>query len=371
MIRRLLSALLVFSGLVVLFVVPSAGAADVVATGWWSRTATTDPLKESPQPLPFPRPTTPDTAPVGATVGADQLLVEGTPEGAVAMAAIRWELADGESSPSLTLPVGPGSTVNPGAVILACRAGATWTPPESAPGRWEAKPLTDGQSCINGIVADDVSTVSFGLQPLVRKQVLDIVLVPGRLADVPELPAGQVDGSAFRWVFDRPTTEALNTVSNSGFEPGVGPVVVTQPPVRRTTPTTASGPVPVSPTRPVRSASPIPVDPAPAGDSSSAVSPALEPTDLAAPAGPEQVQLAADADDAATTVGLVLLLLGAACGAWAYLSPGTPEGAPVGVGRFRRVPEGPVPGASTPPEPTIGGLGRFAQPRSEPPVSIH
>lgn len=378
MIRRLIAAALVVTGLGLVVLGPSAGAADVVATGWWSRTATTDPLSESPQPLPFPRPTTPDTIPIGATVGEDQLLVEGTPEGATAVAAIRWQLAEGESSPSLTLPISPTSTVGPNSLVLACRAGAAWTPPESVPARWEAKPLVDGQACINGIIADDLSTISFGLQPLVRKQVLDLVLVPGRLAEVPEIPAGRADGSAFRWVFDSPTPESLETVQNSGFEQGSGPVVVTQPPVEQSAPPATEGPsVDSSGPRPTVAPKQV-ATAAPSGDTSTAVTPALEPDELASAAAPEQVQLAVDGDDAPRTVGLILLLLGAAFGAWAYLSP-QPEADMVGLGRFRRavVPVGgAVAGASAaagagPAEAPTGGLGRFAQPRREPPVPIH
>ena len=375
--RRLLALLLAVAGVGCLLVSPPARAASVVATGWWSRTATTDPLSESPQAPPV-QITTPDTVPVGATVGEGQLLVEGIPDGATAVAAVRWQLAPGESSPSLTLPISPGSSVNPSSVVLACRAGVAWTPPEPAPGRWEAKPLTDPRACVNGIIADDLSTISFGLQPLVRKDVLDVVLVPGRVADVPELPLTSADGSSFHWVFDAPTVDSLHTIAGSGFEQGTGSVVVTVAPLAHDTAaggaTGPSAPA-ASPTPSSRSFTPSAASPSPAGDSSTAAVPALDSQDLAAPvAGAQDVQLAADlADSRPHTVGIVLLLLAAAFAAWAYLSPESPELATVGLGRFRR-PAPAAPGttpATAVPEPTVGGLGRFARPRDEPPVPVN
>lgn len=365
MIRRLIAALLVVSGSGLLLLGSPAVAAEVAATGWWSRTATNDPLSESPQALPFPNPTTPDTIPIAATIGADQMLVEGTPDGATAVAAIRWALAEGESSPTLTLPISPGSSVSPASVVLACRAGAPWMPPDPSPGRWESKPVVDAQACINGIVADDVSSIAFGLQPLVRKQVLDIVLVPGRFADVPELPVARTDGSTFRWVFDAPTLESLDTIENSGFVEGSGSVVVGPPPSDASTPVPDVPPPAATdiafaaPSPPTASMSPP--------DTSAAVTPALEPQQIAAPSAPAALPALAETGTA-RTVGVLLLLLGAACAAWAHLSP-QPEAAVVGLGRFRRsLPSDAVPDVNV--ASTRGGLGRFARPRDAPPAPI-
>jgi hypothetical protein len=366
MIRRLVAVALVVTGSGLLFLGSPAVAADVAATGWWSRLATNDPLSESPQALPVPNPTTPDTVPVAATVGADQLLVEGTPDGATAVAAIRWVLADGESSPTLTLPIGPGSSVSPASVVLACRAGAAWTPPDPSPGRWESKPVVDAQACINGIVADDVSSIAFGLQPLVRRQVLDIVLVPGRFADVPELPIARTDGSSFRWVFDAPTLESLRTIEDSGFVEGSGSVFVEPPPAEPEAPAPAEPP----PAAAFGGGTPsvaAPSAPAPALSAPAPVAPALDPQEIAAPGAVPPLPLPVESSSA-RTLGALLLLLGAACAAWAHLSP-HPEAAAIGLGRFRRslVPDGAPSGTASA---TEGGLGRFARPRDAPPVPI-
>lgn len=367
MTRRLIAALLVVTGSGLLLLGSPAVAADVAATGWWSRTATNDPLSESPQPLPFPNPTTPDTVPIGATVGGEQMLVEGSPDGATAVAAIRWNLAEGESSPTLILPISPGSSVSPASVVLACRAGAPWTPPDPSPGRWESKPVVDAQACINGIVADDVSSIAFGLQPLVRKQVLDIVLVPGRLADVPQLPIAQTDGSTFRWVFEAPSLESLETIENSGFVEGSGSVVVA-PPSTEVEATPGVAPPPAAPvTAAVPATPPPPPASIPAADTSTVVTPTLEPHELAAPAAPVPI---AAARGAARPLGLALLLCGAACAAWAHLSP-QPDRDLVGLGRFRRrlAPADALAGVAIDAS-TTGGLGRFARHRDEPPVPL-
>lgn len=333
--RRVVAIVVSLLGLVVLFVGPSAEAATVDAVGWWSRAATTDPLAESPVPLP-PGPTTPDTAPIGATVSEGQLLVEGSADGAIAIAAATWTLADRESTPSLTLPISPGSSVTAASVILACKAAAPWTAPETRPGRWEAKPITDGRSCINGVIADDVSSVTFGMQPLLRRQLLDVVFVPGRVDGAPP----EANGSTFRWVFDQPTADSLTLVEGSDFSEGDGAVVVTVPsraaPLTEFPSSPGAGP---SANGPVAFTSP----PSPSGDTSAAIRPALEPQDL----GPSVPRLESDlvaastsTDGTARTLGIALLLVGGAIAAWAHYGDTAAVDATgpvmVGLGRFRR-----------------------------------
>lgn len=334
--RRAVAIVISLIGLMVLFISPNAEAATVDALGWWSRTATTDPLAESPAPLPIPAPTTPDTVPIGASVGETQLLVEGAPDGALAIAAATWTLADRESTPSLTLPISPGSTVSPSSVILACKAAAPWTAPSPRPGRWETKPLTDGRSCINGVIADDLSSITFGMQPLLRKQLLDVVFVPGRVAELPP----EANGSTFRWVFDQPTADSLTLVEGSDFSEGAGPVVVTIPPAggQQSTGFTA----PPATVAPSGGQSSFTAAPSPSGDSSAAASPALEPQDLGPSVPRLDDQLLASSlstDGTPRTLGIILLLIGAAIAAWAHFGDAAvdPE-APVmvGLGRFRR-----------------------------------
>lgn len=368
MTRRTVALALAAVGLLCLLAAgPSAHAVDAPATGWWSRLATATTTDE----LPAPAPAAPDTIPVGATVPEGQLLVESTPEGAVAVAAARWQLAGGESSPSLTIPVGEGSTLNPQSVILACKAAAPWSPPESNPGPWELKPLVDASRCVNGVIAEDLSTVTFGVQPLVSGDDLDLVLVAGRATGA-EVPPGvppppvDADTSAFRLVFPAPTAESLQVVAGSDFEEGADDVFV---------------PAPAEPSSVDVGGSAAPLDlPAPASPSVAmptvgvdepVAAPALEPQDLApsVPDVSDAVEVVS-AKDAERTIGYVLLVLAAAMGAWAHLTNEQSTG--IGLGRFRTVvAEGTVPVVATASAaPTVGGLSRFARERTTPPSRL-
>ncbi len=349
----------------------SAHAVDAPTAGWWSRLATTTPTDEVPAALPVPAPATPDTIPVGATVPEGQLLVESTPEGAVAVAAARWLLSPGESSPSLTIPIGEGSTLNPQSVVLACKAAAPWSAAESGPGSWDTKPLVDAGRCVNGVLAADLSSVSFGVQPLVSGNDLDVVIVAGKVAGAelpPGVPAPPVDAdtSAFRLVFPAPTAESLEVVAGD-FEEGEGDVVVEPPP-----PTESAVDVGPSPALDLP-ASPAPTVPLPAvGVDEPVAAPALEPQDLA-PSVPDVTDAldVVSTEDAERTVGYVLLLLAAGMGAWAYASNEQATG--IGLGRFRTaVPvEGTVPAvAGGAGAATVGGLSRFARERTTPPSRL-
>lgn len=371
MSRRTMAVALAAAGLLCLLVSgPAAQAVDAPTTGWWSRVATTTPTDELPAALPVPAPATPDTIPAGATVPEGQLLVESTPEGAVAVAAARWRLADGESSPSLTVPIGEGSTINPESVVLACKAAAPWSAPES-PGPWDTKPLVDASRCVNGVIADDLGSISFGVQPLVSGDELDVVLVAGKIAGA-EPPAGvpqapvDANTSSFRWVFDAPTAESIRVVAGSDFEAGAGDEFVVAPtPSAPPEDAGASPPVDLSP-------APTATVPAPSiGVDEPVAAPALEPQDLA-PSVPDVTDAVevASTQDVERTIGFVLLLMAAAMAAWAHLT--NEQSATIGLGRFRTaVAEGTVPvavaGAAAP---TVGGLSRFARERTTPPSRL-
>jgi hypothetical protein len=363
--RAALAAVLGLTG-AFLVLAPTADAVSAPTAAWWSRLATTTPTDEVPAGLPVPAPTTPDTVPVGATVPEGNLLVEGTAEGATAVAAIRWELGEGESSPSLTLPVGEGSSLNAASIVLACRAATMWAPPETSPGTWDAKPLVEGFGCVNGIVADDMTSVTFGVQPLVSGTVLDVVLVPGeepaleRPAEVPEPPV-ETNRSSFRWVFEQPSPDSLEVVAGSGFEEGSGDRFI-DPSVSETPDFGATGSVGDS------SAPPPPTSPA-FDAPAEAAAPALEPQDLA-PSVPDvsnSVPAAATEGPANRTIGFILLALSALVGGWAYFTSN--PASTIGLGRFA----GPVPAGAplvASGEGVTGGLSRFARPRSSPPTRL-
>lgn len=372
--RALVAVALALGGVVVLLTAPIADAVGAPTAGWWARLATADPASQLPVGVPVPAPTTPDTIPAGATAPPGQLLVEGAPDGATAITAIRWELDPGESGPSLVLPIAPGSSVNPQSVVLACRTATPWTKPESAAGSWDDKPLVDGSTCVNGVIADDLSTIAFGIQPLVSGNTLDIVLTPGEDASievppgVPEPPA-DIDGSIFRLLIDPPAADALQVVPGD-FSEGEGDRFVTPEPE----PTPEFGSIET----PSSDFAPAPVT-TPAFDAGADVAaPALDPEDLG-PSVPDvasAVPAATVGDPVNRTIGFVLLALAGLVGAWTYFRSPTPGAeTEIGLGRFRTtVPAavgaaGATAGVAGAP-PVVGGLSRFARPRREPPPPI-
>jgi len=333
-------------------------AASATKSGWWFRG--TDPVSFVPPaaaPPALPGAPTPPEVPVAPpNAGEGELVVQGTPNGATAIAAITYLLTSGDSSPVLTITPSEGSNVPADAVILACRAPVDWEAPEPSPGTWQDKPLVDCGRSVNGIVAEDGSSITFALQPLVSGNDLDVVLTPGTTGQT--TPAGAV-GSSFNLTFNATegavlavTPGSTSTGSSSGGSstPSVSPSV---------TPSfsTPSAPSFTAPTTPV-------------------VQPALEPQDQAPSvpqvAAPPTQPVASAEDDTAQGVGFIILLLGAALAGWAYLTPDRPEDGSIGLGRFRRpAPEAVLQGAAaTPPEPVVGGLGRFSRLRSGPPPSL-
>lgn len=366
---------LALAGVVVLVTAPAADAVGTPTAGWWARLATADPASQLPVGAPVPAPTTPDTIPAGATAPPGQLLVEGAPDGATAIAAIRWELEPGESGPSLVLPVAPGSSVNPQSIVLACKTATPWTKPESGAGSWDDKPLVDGSRCVNGVLADDLSTIAFGIQPLVSGNTLDIVLTPGEdpavrvPPGVPEPPA-DIDGSLFRLLFEPPGADALKVVAGD-FSQGEGDRFVTPEPE----PTPEFGTIET----PAADFAPAPDVSTPSFDAGADVAaPALDPEDLG-PSVPDvasAVPAATASDPVNRTIGFVLLALAGLVGAWTYVSSPTAGGqTEIGLGRFRTTV--PATAATTPATtrvsaapPVVGGLSRFARPRREPPPPI-
>jgi hypothetical protein len=133
-------------------------------------------------------------------------LVAGTPDGASAIAALRFTLAPGESNPVLTLTVADnGDQGGAQAVIAACHAGSAWAGGENG-GPWEAKPnaACDAGS-VQGLASADGKTWTFALAPLVVDTEVNVVITPGTVA-----PGAPVT-SPFSLAFNRPNPAALVT----------------------------------------------------------------------------------------------------------------------------------------------------------------
>ena len=331
---------------------PPAVAAGVTATGWWYRPATTTPATEAPTPIPG-APTLPVTLPGPPTVAEGELHVEGTAEGATAIAAMTVLLNEGESSPILTLEPNASSVIPPDALILACRAAIAWVPPDSPPGTWESKPLVDCSTSVQGQATTDGKLV-FPLQPLVQGTLLDVVFVPG---SDPALPDG-AQGSSFSLTFAKPGPDALATTNSGTTSGSTSSDFSSDFGFGVEAPLTDDFGLPAS-------ADPLPAPP---------VAPALEPQEQA-PSIPRTAPIAAPAplDKAPRTLGLLLLFAGAV---GAYLAAnGAPRQA-IGLGRFRRALTA---GASEtllagdpvqPVAPVERGLGRLRRPRVGAPPAL-
>jgi hypothetical protein len=295
---------------------------------------------------------TPPNAPEG------DLQVAGTPQGASAVAALRYSIDKGQGAPKLKLLVEANGDLNGASAILAaCRTGSGWGPPAQEPGAWETAPTADCQASAKGVRSADGLSYTFDLAPLMITDAngdsfVDVILVPG--VD-PTLPAG-ANGSSFQLTFVKPTSSSMSTTptdssTSSDFSASSS---------------LAAGGVSVDPSSGL-------VDPStlgtpPISTSSPAFTPALPPEQQQVTATAPAAQ-AASANNVARppakplgkpALAFFILLAAGAAAWWAQRQP---------IPSLHRL--GPL--SSTPDtpalavvEPQVGGLGRFARPRTGP-----
>lgn len=165
-------------------------ASSIDDVGWWSRTNQNAILGSA----------------LATDVSEEEMLVEGTPEGATALSAFRATLPPDSRQPVLTLKA-TSAVGGDTAMLLACQAGSGWTGAEG--GEWSAKPSPDCAESVQGVPEGD--TWTFALGPLQFEDQLNVVLVPG-------LDANSGAGSTFRIVLERPTASSIQ-VSESNVEP--------------------------------------------------------------------------------------------------------------------------------------------------------
>lgn len=169
----------------------ASNATSIDDSGWWWRVQTNAAL-----PLPGP-----------PTVAAGQLLVQGAPDGATAIAAVAATLAEGEANPVLTLKVAPGSEASgEGAVLLACQAGSPWLGGDAKPWAEKPQPACDAGG-VRGERAADGASWSFDLTALQFNDQVNVILVPGTVEGQQE----GAHGSTFSLTFDEPMAEAIQT----------------------------------------------------------------------------------------------------------------------------------------------------------------
>jgi hypothetical protein len=135
----------------------TAGAAGKDAHGWWWRAETG--LLGAPVPPPG--------------VPEDGLAVETTPDGPSAISALRYTLAADEAQPALLLTV---VDQQGDVAIQACTATQAWKPTHG--GSWDQRPTYDCGTAVDGEPSQDGQRWRWELDPLLRKDRLDIVLVP-------------------------------------------------------------------------------------------------------------------------------------------------------------------------------------------------
>ena len=365
---RMTGLALMAAGGLVLGLAPSADAATLGDTGWWWR-AKQGPGESAPKP-----PNVPDGG----------LYVAGTPDGASAIAALRFTLDEGETGPVLTLEEAGGSssddestsTTGPAApapapvpvpppgegggagtpkelapVILACQAGSAWEAADA--GKWVDAPKV---ACGVGKVTGEVTgtTWTWDLTDLQVKTALDIVLVPGKVQGV---------GSTFQVAFEEPDDSSLQTV------PGTAPVPIT-PAGADLTPSPEGGSGDLGGDSGFSASSEDPGTSFDAGDDTSDSGPSLSQDEQGLEQDAAVVENAQEPQPAssttgknARTLGIAVLVAGAALALFANQQP-VPALRKLGPFGDRTAPAAAAgPQAA---EPAAGGLGRFARARSGP-----
>lgn len=196
--RRALAALLIVSGSVLGWSAAAVDAATIADSGWWDRNAN-ELLPEL------------DPPPEGA------LRVANDPTGTSAVAAVRFQLDEGEDDPSLTLRV-TGDPVPEGAAFVACPTTSEWTGASGAP-LTEAPEADCEAGTALGLVAGDGTAVTFDLTQLAQSATVDVVISPSPTGESPVTDTFVVD-------FEAPTA---TDITAGGPAPAV-PTVPDGPP---------------------------------------------------------------------------------------------------------------------------------------------
>ena len=322
--RRLLGRVLQVLGAVCLaagLMVGHGGAASALGpdrTAWWFEV-------DIGAPLPMP------------TVPSGGMLVQ---EGAApaAYGAVHYPVLNG-SAGTLLLTVASGSTAQ-ASHVEACTTTQPWQA-GSGPGPWASRP-SYSTNCVVGVIATDASAVAFHLGPGMATAGLDLAIVP-------------VGGSSpFSVTFAKPGPSSLQVDSPPPPLPAVSAPTTTPPAPQESTtlpPAVVSSPAPSS------------------GILSSGAPAFTLPATTAlttAPTSPPQVELAAPASVAVQPPGdhrgqrvlAVFGLLGLVGGWWFVGSQ--PARSPRLIGA---VGAESAPGSASPAT-RVGGVGRFARPRT-------
>lgn len=344
-LRAVSGAALLVGGALLGLTPSPADATSLTQAGWWWR------VNDGTLPAALPAP---PTVPEGG------LMVAGAPDGATAIAALHFELEEGEGAPVLTLQVAEnGDQGGEQAVLAACLTGSAWQPEQA--GSWLNKPFPAcDQASVTGVRADDGTTWTFAVAPLLSDGIVDLILVPG--VD-PQLPAG-ANGSTFQVVFEAPTAASLATSSGAGPSPtldldpsGFAP---TAPADSFAAPAFAGGDLSLPPVAPASSFTPSLPE---ADQGLTATAPVVQERAAPLPVSP----IAAVEDH--RVLGMVILALCGAALLWSAQLPTPALRRLGGVAGGSTAVEASIPDPAASPLPAAG-LGRFARTRTGPPPRL-
>jgi hypothetical protein len=179
------------------FTVPATAEVSLDRHGWWYK------ARQQPVSGLLPVPVLAPTVPEGG------LYVANDPTGPLGVSAARFH-APGAGGGTLTLTIAPGS--NPSAeLILACPTQSEWGAAQG--GDWEARPAADCDAAgVEGRLSEDGTQISWELHEAHKKgDAFDVVLTPA-----PDTP------TPFQISFEQPTAQALVPTPASDTEPGGG-----------------------------------------------------------------------------------------------------------------------------------------------------
>lgn len=207
--RKRIAVLGVLAALVWAAAPAEGGGSELDGAGWWWRAQTG--LVEAPPPPSVPE---------------DGLMVGNGPDGATAIAGVRYELEDEDAtSATLTLEVADDQG-GEAAAITACPAIARWRGAQA--GTWEQRPTADCDGvAVAGVRDEDGESWTFDLGLLIDEGWVNVVLQPGAFEGAaPEegAPEDAPDGGQsseeeatppFQVAFEPPADESLE--AGAGF----------------------------------------------------------------------------------------------------------------------------------------------------------
>jgi len=332
----------------VLAVSAPAGAIAPDELGWWFK-ANQDPVGALPVEVEPPH------VPDGG------LYVANDPSGAAGVSALRFHLPEDEApAVAVTLTPSSSATIGDAADIVACPTLTSWV---SAPdgGRWDLRPEADCTTAkVPGVPSEDGATLSWELSGASFAQggSYDVVLLPDPEASTPfQVPFEAPDGTAVQPVADPATTPTTEAANFDLGDLGVSEESFTAPESPAVSPPSFDAPGTAVPDVPATG------DAATGGEGDG---------EFTLPTAPPRPDLRSEGFSVERAVAIGLLV---AIGAGLWLLAGQQVRAPKLLGGLAGEPAAAGAGVRAVPararsRPRVGGIGRFARARTQPPNRV-